>query len=190
MTIDKFIERNKAHLDILSSLENYTLEHSWSVLKLSYKLGKKAELSEGDMENLLLGAVFHDVGKSLIPQAVLNKPGKLTDEEFDIIKKHPELGYELMKENSSLPKQALEIILDHHERIDGAGYPKNKKGNKLSTLTKIVSICDVYNALVTDRVYRKAMCTEEALRVLEGAKGTHLDCQLVNVFKSEVIPFI
>lgn len=188
MSIDEFIERNKAHLDILCRLENYTLEHSWSVLKLSYELGKKAGISEGDMENLLLGAVFHDVGKSLVPQSILNKPGKLTDKEFDIIKKHPELGYELMKENSSLPKQALEIILDHHERIDGTGYPKNKK--EISTLTKIVSICDVYNALVTDRVYRKSMCTEEALRVLEEDRGTKLDYQLVNIFKNEVIPCI
>ncbi len=190
MTIDEFIQKNKTHLDILCRLENYTLEHSWSVLKLSYELGKKAKLAEEDMENLLLGAVFHDIGKSLIPQDILNKPGKLTDEEFNIVKKHPELGYQFMKENSSLPKQALEIILDHHERIDGTGYPKNKKGDEISTLAKIVSICDVYNALATNRVYRKAMCTQEALMVLEEAKGTQLDCQLVNTFKNEVVPFI
>ena len=86
--------------------------------------------------------------------------------------------------------QALEIILDHHERIDGTGYPKNKKGDEISTLAKIVSICDVYNALATDRVYRKAMCPQEDLMVLEEAKGTQLDCQLVNTFKNEVVPFI
>lgn len=119
MTINEFIERNKAHLDILCRLENYTLEHSWDVLKLSYELGKKAELSEGDMENLLLGTVFHDVGKSLIPQDILNKPGKLTDEEFDII-----IGFDYKEEQSVTISQshvggAVNVeVLDEFGNID------------------------------------------------------------------------
>lgn len=187
MSIEEFIERNKEHLAILSKLDNYTLEHSRDVLELSYMLGKEAKLTDDEMEYLMLGAVFHDVGKQFIPEHILNKPAKLTDEEFEIMKTHSELGYEFMKNNSSLPNQALEIILDHHERIDGSGYPRNKVNEEISIMAKIVSVCDVYNALISNRVYRGAMCTKKALEILESAKGTQLDCQLVNIFKKKVL---
>lgn len=184
---EQFFKDNMAHSAALYKLDKYTLEHSKDVLKLAYLLGKAAELSNEDMAHLLLGAVFHDVGKQFIPQEILCKPGKLTHQEFEVVKQHPKLGYDFMQKNSKLPEPALNIILEHHERIDGTGYPNKSKGAELSVMSKIVSICDVYNALVSDRVYRLAMSTKKALAILDSAKGSQLDSNLVELFKNKVV---
>lgn len=185
--IEQFFKDNMAHSAALYKLDKYTLEHSKDVLKLAYLLGKAAKLSNEDMAHLLLGAVFHDVGKQFIPQEILCKPGKLTHQEFEVVKQHPKLGYDFMQKNSKLPEPALNIILEHHERIDGTGYPNKSKGAELSVMSKIVSICDVYNALVSDRVYRLAMSTKKALAILDSAKGSQLDSNLVELFKNKVV---
>ena len=185
--IEQFFKDNMDHLEVLYKLDKYTLEHSKEVLKLAYLLGKAAEVSNEDMNHLLLGATFHDVGKQFIPQEILCKPGKLTHQEFEVVKQHPKLGYDFMQKNSKLPEPALNIILEHHERIDGTGYPNKSKGAELSVMSKIVSICDVYNALVSDRVYRLAMSTKKALAILDSAKGSQLDSNLVELFKNKVV---
>lgn len=185
--IEQFFKDNMAHSEALYKLDKYTLEHSKDVLKLAYLLGKAAKLANEDMDHLLLGAVFHDVGKQFIPQEILCKPGKLTHQEFEVVKQHPKLGYDFMQKNSKLPEPALNIILEHHERIDGTGYPNKSKGAELSVMSKIVSICDVYNALVSDRVYRLAMSTKKALAILDSAKGSQLDSNLVELFKNKVV---
>lgn len=186
-TIEQFFKDNMDHLEALYKLDKYTLEHSKDVLKLAYFLGKAAEVSNEDMNNLLLGATFHDVGKQFIPQEILCKPGKLTHQEFEVVKEHPKLGYDFMQKNSKLPEPALNIILEHHERIDGTGYPNNIKGKELSYMSKIVSVCDVYSALITDRAYRPAMSTKKALVILDSAKGSQLDSNLVELFKNKVV---
>ena len=185
--IEQFFKDNMDHLEVLYKLDKYTLEHSKDVLKLAYLLGKAAKLSNEDMDHLLLGAVFHDVGKQFIPQEILCKPGKLTHQEFEVVKQHPKLGYDFMQKNSKLPEPALNIILEHHERIDGTGYPNKSKGTELRVMSKIVSICDVYNALVSDRAYRLAMSTKKALAILDSAKGSQLDSNLVELFKNKVV---
>lgn len=185
--IEQFFKDNMNHLEALYKLDKYTLEHSKDVLKLAYHLGKAAELSNEDMNHLLLGAAFHDVGKQFIPQEILCKPGKLTHQEFEVVKEHPKLGYDFMQKNSKLPEPALNIILEHHERIDGTGYPNNTKGEELSYISKIVSVCDVYSALTTDRAYRPAMSTKKALAILDSAKGSQLDSNLVELFKNKVV---
>lgn len=186
-TIEQFFKDNMDHLEALYKLDKYTLEHSKDVLKLAYFLGKAAEVSNEDMNNLLLGATFHDVGKQFIPQEILCKPGKLTHQEFEVVKEHPKLGYDFMQKNSKLPEPALNIILEHHERIDGTGYPNKSKGTELSIMSKIVSICDVYSALTTDRAYRPAMSTKKTLAILDSAKGSQLDSNLVGLFKNKVV---
>ena len=185
--IEQFLKDNMDNLGALYKLDKYTLEHSKDVLKMAYLLGRAAELSNEDMDHLLLGATFHDVGKQFIPQEILCKPGKLTHQEFEVVKEHPKLGYDFMQKNSKLPEPALNIILEHHERIDGTGYPNNIKGKELSCLSKIVSVCDVYSALTTDRAYKPAMSTEKALAILDSAKGSQLDSNLVELFKNKVV---
>lgn len=184
---EQFFKDNMTHLGALYKLDKYTLEHSKDVLKLAYLLGRAAEVANEDMDHLLLGAIFHDVGKQFIPQEILCKPGKLTHQEFEVVKEHPKLGYDFMQKNSKLPEPALNIILEHHERIDGTGYPNNIKGKELSYMSKIVSVCDVYSALITDRAYRPAMSTKKALVILDSAKGSQLDSNLVELFKNKVV---
>ena len=184
--IEQFFKDNMGHLAALYELDKDTLEHSKDVLKLAYLLGKAAELSNEDMDHLLLGATFHDVGKQFLPQEILCKPGKLSHQEFEVVKEHPKLGYDFMQKNSKLPEPALNIILEHHERIDGSGYPNNIKGTELSYMSKIVSVCDVYSALTTDRAYRLALSTKRALAILDSAKGSQLDSNLVELFKNKV----
>lgn len=184
MTIDEKVNILNNNEELLLSIPGTIVKHSIDVVNLSYLMGKKMSLTEEGMGNLLLGAAFHDIGKQFVPVEILNKPGKLTDEEFAIIKTHSQLGYDFMKKTSSLPKQALEIILDHHEKANGTGYPNGKKSSEISVMSKIVAICDVYNSLVSERVYKKAMSSEQALGIIEKSRGTHFDSSIVEIFKS------
>lgn len=186
--IEKQLRKNDVYLDTLASLDNETLIHSRRVLKLSYLLGRADKLTEKEMRNLLLGAIFHDVGKKFVPKEVLGKGTKLTDEEFNKIKKHPVLGYEFMRENGELTQEALEIISDHHEKKDGSGYPANKVDKELSRLTKIVTICDIYDAVISDRVYRKGMTPGYVELMFCSDNNNLYEKELVDLFFKKVVP--
>lgn len=150
----------------LKNVHEYTAQHCVNVSVLSIVFGKHLGFTKDQLKLIGLGALLHDVGKMQTPPEILNKPGKLTTEEFEIIKKHPVDGYQLMKETGTIPEQALQIIRYHHERVSGRGYPDGLKGDQVSTAVLMVAIADVYDAITSDRVYHAGLPAHEALKAL------------------------
>jgi putative nucleotidyltransferase with HDIG domain len=151
------------------------------VSEYAVDLGKRVKLSSKKLENLKMAAILHDVGKIGIEESILNKPGALTTEEFNKIKQHPEDGAKIIQDIEFL-KQAADIIMGHHEKIDGTGYPKGLKQSEIRIEAAILGIADVYDALTSDRPYRKAMTIEQALTIIEDGKGKHFDARLAGEF--------
>lgn len=166
----------------LKSRDEYTAIHSINVCILSLTFGRSLGLSEKDLNQLGLGALLHDIGKMRVPLDVLNKPGKLSAEEFEIMKTHPQQGYELLKEKDNLDDDVLTIIKNHHERLNGKGYPDKLKENEISLYTRIVSITDVYDAVTSDRVYHDGMTPHEALKKLYEWMPGNFDPELIESF--------
>lgn len=141
------------------------------------------------IEDISMAAVLHDIGKVGVPDSVLNKPGKLTDEEYEIIKSHVIIGRNILetsygnKVNNNILKYAKDIVYHHHEKFDGTGYPEGLKGEEISIISRIMSVTDVYDALANDRVYKKAMPYDEVEKYIEDQAGKAFDPKVVNVFK-------
>lgn len=173
----------------IKSMDNYTYSHCVNVAVISIVLGLSLNLSKRHLTYLCIGALIHDIGKSFIPNEILQKPCELTPEEFEIVKKHPKLGYDFSGNFFGLSSHVKLIILQHHERFDGLGYPNGIAGDEISYLTRIVSIADVYDSLTSDRPYKRAMCPNDALEYLMSNSGTHFDYDMINVFCKVVIPF-
>ncbi len=164
----------------IEAKDPYTRGHCLRVSEYSVAMGHELGLSKTELYNLQLGALLHDIGKIGIPGIILNKPGKLTPEEYDIIKKHPEIGENILK-NIDYFKPFLSIIRHHHEWEDGKGYPDKIPGSR-SLESAIVAISDVYDSLVTDRPYRTAMSTEKALGIIEEQRGSQFCSEIVDIF--------
>ncbi|WHH61000.1 HD-GYP domain-containing protein [Petroclostridium sp. X23] len=173
----------------IKCMDSYTYEHCVSVATLSLILGAELGLNYKQLNELCIGALLHDIGNAFIPKEILNKSGKLTDAEYDIIKSHPTRGYEYVKESRELPAAAKVIILQHHERVDKSGYPKAIEGLEIHSSAKIVAITDMYDALTSDRPYRKAVPPNEVLELLMGSAGRHFDFQMVQAFVRKVSPY-
>ncbi len=173
----------------IKSMDNYTYSHCVNVAVISVILGISLNLPKKKLTYLCIGALIHDIGKSFIPKEVLQKPGRLTPEEFEIIKYHSRYGYDFIKKFFDLSSHIKLIVLQHHERFDGLGYPNNLRGDKISYLARIVSIADVYDALTSDRPYKRAMCPSDALEYLMSNAGTLFDYDMINIFCRIVIPF-
>jgi len=173
----------------IKSMDTYTYSHSVNVAVISIVLGISLNLSKRNLFYLCIGALIHDIGKSFIPHEILQKPGKLTPEEFEIIKEHPMHGYKFLGNFFTLSAQIKIIVLQHHERFDGLGYPYGISGKQISYLARIVSIADVYDALTSDRPYKRAMCPNDVLEYLMSNAGTLFDYDMINVFCKIVIPF-
>lgn len=169
----------------IEAKDPYTRGHCLRVAEYSIAMGTELGFSTDELYHLQLGALFHDIGKIGIPGAILNKPGKLTDEEFDVIKKHPIIGENIL-ENISYFKPILPIIRYHHEWENGMGYPDNIKTG-IPDSVAIVAITDVYDSLVTDRPYRKAMSNEKALSILIEEKGKHFKTAILDLFLDKKI---
>ena len=150
----------------LKNVHEYTAQHCVNVSVLSIVFGKHLGFTDDQLKLIGLGALLHDVGKMNTPADILNKPGKLTPEEFEIIKRHPVDGYRTMLETGNVPDQSLQIIHYHHERLSGRGYPDGLKGDQISTAVLMVAIADVYDAMTSDRVYHAGMPPHDALKAL------------------------
>ena len=150
----------------LETYDYYTYLHSVNVCTLSVGLGMALGLSKQELNVLATGALMHDVGKSIVPAELINKPGKLTDEEFNLIKNHVNLGYQALKENLDIPKDAFYSLLQHHEKLDGSGYPKGIVGDQIHLYGRISAIVDIYDALTTERSYKKAFKPFDAVKIL------------------------
>lgn len=183
-----YVDMRRIYIDTVKALSQavevkdpYTQGHSLRVSDYATELGKRVKLSQKRLENLKMAAILHDIGKIGIEESILNKPGRLTEEEFDKIKQHPQNGVKIIQDIVFL-KDVSKIILDHHEKMDGTGYPNSKKQNEINAEAAILGIADVYDALTSDRPYRKAMNMEEALAIIEEGKGKHFNPQLADEF--------
>ena len=168
-------------LNTISAKDNYTGEHSKRVAGYAVKFADYLNLSEKDKEILRLAGMFHDIGKIGTPDYILNKKGKLTDKEYDIIKFHPTISSNILS-SSPMFKDVYPIVEVHHERIDGKGYPNKLKGKDIPYLGKILAICDTYDAMTTTRPYQDASILSEAIIKLKKAAGPHLDKDLTYKF--------
>lgn len=174
--------------NVLFSLANaveakdaYTQGHVKRVANLAVHLGQRMALSTSELEALRVGGILHDVGKIGIPDAVLNKPGKLNDDEWALMMAHPDVGYKMAEPLRPILKGALDVIRHHHEKMDGSGYPDGIRGDDISIVARIMAVADIYDALVTDRPYRKGMEKGEAMDLLKSdAEGGRLDKDVVN----------
>ena len=134
---------------------------------------------------------MHDIGKVAIPDAILNKPGKFTDEEFEIMKKHAELGYEMLQNsNRPLLKAASIVAYEHHEKYDGSGYPRGLSGENIHIYGRITALADVFDALGSDRVYKKAWNDEEIFAFFKQQRGKHFDPKLIDIFFENLEKFL
>lgn len=161
--------------------DRYTHRHSDRVAKYAVKIAKQLKLSKEILENLTVAAVIHDVGKVNVPSEILNKPGRLTDEEFAIIKKHPGDGADMVK--GTYYEELSPIIEQHHERMNGSGYPYGLVGEDILIEARIIAVSDTFDAMTKDRSYRKAFAPEEAFAELDRLKGSQYDSEVVEAFE-------
>jgi HD-GYP domain-containing protein (c-di-GMP phosphodiesterase class II) len=171
----------RALVNAIDARDPYTCGHSERVASFARRLGKEAGLGSGECERLYLSGLLHDVGKIGIPDALLGKPGRLTEDEFRIFTKHPEAGWDILHELDAL-KHVLPGVLHHHERIDGGGYPDGLAGEAIPLDGRILAICDAYDAMTSDRPYRKGMPQEQAETILRDGAGSQWDARLVAMF--------
>lgn len=168
----------------IDAKDPYTKGHSTSVSRYAEALARAINMPEADVERIKIGAMLHDVGKIGIPENVLKKPGKLTDEEWQIMKQHPTIGVEKVLKPNKMLHEFVPIVKYHHERLDGKGYPDGLKGEEIPLEARIVAVADAYHALVSDRPYRKGMSLEKACAILQEGAGTQWDSNLVRHFIS------
>ena len=173
----------------ISSYDSYTYTHSVNVDILSVILGVALGLRDDDLHKLSQAALLHDIGKTCLPLEILNKPGKLTPEEYAEIQKHPRYGYNMLKDNHEVSSVTRNAIMSHHENEDGSGYPRGLAGDKIHMFAKIIHIADVYDALVTKRVYKDAMNPADAMEYLMAKSETMFDKSMVATFMEYIAPY-
>lgn len=172
---------------LLEIHDEYTKDHSENVAKIAEKIAKAMGLPVSEISMIYFAGLVHDIGKTVIPSSIINKEGKLTDEEFEIVKKHAYYGYEALSKIDEL-KHISKLVLSHHERVDGKGYPNQIMDKDIPLGSKILCVADAYDAMVNDRPYRKAMSVNDALIELRRCSGSQFDRQIVELFIEEVDP--
>jgi putative nucleotidyltransferase with HDIG domain len=172
----------RALLVRLAHKDDYTAEHTRGVALRAVQVGEELGLAPVRLRELAVGGLLHDVGKLAVPNEILQKPGALTDDEFDVIKRHPEAGAELVRE-LGFSSQVAKLVLDHHERLDGSGYPRGLGAPDLDIETRIMAVCDVFDALLSQRVYRDAWTLEDALDLITREAGTKFDPACVDALE-------
>jgi len=188
--VDSILVNRDAMINLidLKVFDDYTYYHSVNVGVLAITLGVALNLSREKLYKLGLAAVLHDIGKVFISKNILNKPGKLTYEEFDIVKTHPQKGFEYLKK-ANLPLSSCKAVLQHHERFNGQGYPMGAEGEKISLFSRIITIADVCDALASNRPYRKALTPTEIVEYVMSEYGSLFDPALVDVFIKRIAPY-
>ena len=177
----KAISQNDAIAVDISALkvsDEYTFKHSVDVASIAMIMAKQCNMSDKSVYQIGLAGLLHDLGKSEIPNEILNKPGRLTDEEFAVIKKHPIYGYNLIKDKTELSPEILLGVLQHHEKINGKGYPMGVTDNKLTPFARLLSIADIYDALVTERPYKKGFTPRDSVEMIMAMTG-ELDIKFI-----------
>jgi putative nucleotidyltransferase with HDIG domain len=172
-----------ALMSALAARDNETYGHAKRVVHFSLRLGEKFRLNPQRVKDLEFGAMLHDIGKIGVPDAILRKPGKLNEAEWEKMRQHPVIGARMLRGISFL-KGAARVVAQHHERWDGTGYPCGLKGSRIDVCARIFAVVDAFDAITSDRVYRLGSDYETALRGIIGAAGTQFDPQVVEVFSS------
>jgi putative nucleotidyltransferase with HDIG domain len=167
--------RVRALTRLLAEKDESTEEHTRRVALLAVQVGEELGLAPGRLRALAIGGLLHDIGKLSVPEEILKKPGALDDDEFAVIRKHPDWGYKLLRELGGFSDAIRELVRSHHERLDGKGYPRGLHARQLDLDARILTVCDVYDALVSPRVYRDAWSHDSALRLLHEESGTAFD---------------
>ncbi len=182
--------RGTAHLltDMLTASHEYTGSHSRSVIELARDVGASIGLDETGLRDLEFAALLHDIGKVSVPNEIINKPGPLSDEEWAIMRTHTIEGERMLRQVGGVLAEAGSIVRSHHERYDGSGYPDGLSGAEIPIAARIISCCDAFNAMTTDRAYRRAMPLEAAVEELRANAGTQFDPAVVEALLAIVVP--
>ncbi|MFZ5642149.1 MAG: HD-GYP domain-containing protein [Bacillota bacterium] len=189
--IDQLLDNRKTVVNLVDirTYDEYTFGHSVNVCVLSVMTGISMGLTKQRLNALAMGTLMHDVGKILIPQEILNKPGALTPDEFEELKKHCFYGNKILKSGNILGALAASVALQHHERYNGQGYPRGLKGKEIHEFSRIAGIADTYDAIIVDRVYRKAVAPKEAWELIAGSGGSLFDGEITKVFLSHIAAY-
>lgn len=182
--ISASVSRNSGALISLArikSFDDYTYMHSVAVCALMAALARQLNLDEQQSRSAAMAGLLHDVGKASMPLEILNKPGKLTEAEYQVMQSHPYKGYEILKETTGVDEIALDVCLHHHEKIDGTGYPHGLEGDDISLFAKMGAVCDVYDAVTSNRPYNKGWDPAETIRRMAEWKG-HFDTSVFAAF--------
>ncbi|MEY4267219.1 MAG: hypothetical protein RIS90_1754 [Pseudomonadota bacterium] len=183
--ISESVSRNPSALISMARIktaDEYTYMHSVAVCAMMVALARQLGLDAGQTRSAGLAGLLHDLGKAVMPPLILNKPGKLTEPEFGVIRSHPLEGYNMLKDGQQVDPVALDVCLHHHEKMDGSGYPKGLKGDEISLLAKMGAVCDVYDAITSNRPYKAGWDPAESLRKMaEWSKG-HFDPAVFQAF--------
>lgn len=183
------LKQNEAALSLLGSVcgfDHYVFSHSFQVTLYTITVAIRMGFNQKELMDIGLGAILHDIGKMMVPYEILSKPGSLTNDEFLLMKKHTEFGFEILRRQEDLSLLTAHCAFQHHERFDGSGYPRNLTDAEIHPYAKIIAICDVYDALTSNRVYRNAMLPHEAIEILYSGVGTNFSKDLVEDFKNTV----
>jgi len=187
--LNKAINDNAAiavDINALKTSDEYTFKHSVDVATMSMIIAKNMGYSQDDIYSIGVAGLLHDIGKSKVPLEILNKPAKLNDEEFKVMKNHTVFGYEIIKEKENFSQAIAFAVLQHHEKMNGRGYPLGVKADKITDFAKILSVVDVYDALVTERPYKKALSQRTAIEMIM-SMTEELDIKAMKVFFKTVI---
>ncbi|MCM1180151.1 MAG: HD-GYP domain-containing protein [Clostridium sp.] len=173
-------------ISTLKVSDEYTFKHSVDVASMSMIIAKRFGLDDKQVYQIGISGLLHDLGKSQIPNEILNKPGKLSDEEFTIMKNHPLIGYNIIKDKPDIAQEIKMGVLQHHEKINGRGYPLGLEGNRIHNYARILSVADIYDALVTERPYKKAFTPRDAVEMIMAMTG-ELDFGMIQSFLDSVV---
>lgn len=186
------IEEIIANRDVLISIndirnyDSYTLGHSVNVCVLAVVTGKSLDYPPQKLRELGVGALLHDIGKMRIPNEILVKTDPLTPEEYEILKGHAAAGFEILREYEEISALSTHVAYQHHERINGTGYPRGLRGAEIHEFARLVAICDTFDAMTTDRLYKPGVTPSKALQTLESLKNFQFDAELVNAFMENI----
>ncbi|MFA9559870.1 HD-GYP domain-containing protein [Evansella sp. AB-rgal1] len=183
------ITSHKEAVSMLSNVfcyDSYVFHHSLNVTVYSLALGKKYGLNAKQLEELGLGAILHDIGKIAIPLEVLNKTDSLSDEEFRLIQEHSTIGFDILRKSHTIPLLTAHCAYQHHERMDGSGYPRGISGKDIHLYAKLIGVADVFDAVTANRVYRKARLPHEALEILFAGVNTLFEKDMVEAFAKTI----
>lgn len=186
--VEQLMEAKTISLDLvdLRTFDDYTYRHSVNVAVLSTVIGMGMDYGNDDLIDLCSAAIFHDLGKLSIDKAILNKSGKLTPEENELLRRHAQISYEILREKWNIPARVKAAVLSHHENEDGSGYPNGLTSDRIHPFAKIIHVADVYDALSSDRAYKKAYSCSESMEYLMGGCGSLFDQEIVRVFMDQV----